>query len=65
MLIGTVKMKMNLMTKLEAMDEIIEDLRKQLQDHDTGPHGYIHTAIGVLIEERNELRDKIAEAIQS
>ena len=54
-------MKMNLMTKLEALDEIIEDLRDHIQPHDTG---HIHTAISVLTHERNELRDKIAEAIQ-
>jgi uncharacterized protein YdcH (DUF465 family) len=61
MLIGTVKMKMNLMTKLEALDEIIEDLRDHIQPHDTG---HIHTTINVLTHERNKLRDKIAEAIQ-
>jgi len=54
-------MKMNLMTKLEALDEIIEDLRDHIQPHDTG---HIHTTINVLTHERNKLRDKIAEAIQ-
>ena len=59
MLIGTVKM--NLMTKLEALDEIISDLMEKIQPQDTG---HIHTTIRVLTEERNKLRNKIAEAIQ-
>ena len=52
---------MNLMTKLEALDEIISDLMEKIQPQDTG---HIHTTIRVLTEERNELRNKIAEAIQ-
>ena len=52
---------MNLMTKLEALDEIISDLMEKIQPQDTG---HIHTTIRVLTEERNKLRNKIAEAIQ-
>lgn len=47
---------MNLLTKFEAMVEIIKDLEKLVQPEDTG---HIRTAISVLNEQRNALRDEI------
>jgi len=47
---------MDALTKFEAMVEIIKDLEKLIRPEDTG---HIRTAISVLNEQRDALRDHI------
>jgi len=54
MLIGA--HKMTLLEKYDHICEVIDDLKLQLQPHDTG---HIHTAISVLETEKQKLHEKI------
>lgn len=47
---------MTLLEKYDHVCEIIDNLKLQLQPHDTG---HIHTAISVLEGERKKLHEKI------
>jgi hypothetical protein len=54
------KNKLNMMTKLRALDEIIEDVRSQITFEDSG---HLYTTIKVLEEERAKLEKEIEAAV--
>jgi len=52
---------MNMMTKYDALTEIIEDLQLQVKPTTTG---HIRTAISVLKEEQHKLRQQMEAALE-
>ena len=51
---------MNMMTKLDAMNEIIAELKTQVKPQATG---HIRTAISVLESERDKLKEAISAKV--